>query len=168
MVGTMGLDIASLIEPIAEDATGPDPALHDGVYQALQQAIKGREGLDCFAASSSQLGRFETVCLATDANLETLADVWGVWIDQIHDRKPRCDIILDMDSSESPTRGQQEGSVWNGHFGCTCHHPLLVFNPSGDLERCWLRPGHVHIAEKGEAICQDHKHLPQDALEKSN
>jgi type VI secretion system protein ImpA len=43
MVGTMALDVASLIEPIAEDApTGQDPALHDGVYQALQQAIKGR------------------------------------------------------------------------------------------------------------------------------
>ena len=43
MVGTMALDIASLIEPVAEgDPTGQDPALHDGVYQALQQAIKGR------------------------------------------------------------------------------------------------------------------------------
>jgi type VI secretion system protein ImpA len=43
MVGTMGLNLASLVEPIAEDApTGQDPALHDGVYQALQQAIKGR------------------------------------------------------------------------------------------------------------------------------
>jgi hypothetical protein len=25
---------------------------------------------------------------------------------------------------ESPTHGEQEGSVWNGHFGCTCYHPL--------------------------------------------
>jgi Transposase DDE domain group 1 len=33
--------------------------------------------------------------------------------------------ILDMDSSESPTHGEQEGSVWNGHFGCTCYHPLF-------------------------------------------
>jgi type VI secretion system protein ImpA len=37
------LDIASLVEPIAEEApTGHDPALHDSVYQALQQTIKGR------------------------------------------------------------------------------------------------------------------------------
>jgi type VI secretion system protein ImpA len=42
-VETMALDVASLVEPIAEDApTGQDPAMHDGVYQALQQAIKGR------------------------------------------------------------------------------------------------------------------------------
>ena len=35
-------------------------------------------------------------------------------------------LILDMDSSESPTHGQQEGSAWNGHFGCTCYHPLRL------------------------------------------
>jgi hypothetical protein len=32
-----------------------------------------------------------------------------------------------MDSSESPTRGEQEGSACNGHFGCTCYHPLFLF-----------------------------------------
>ena len=49
-----------------------------------------------------------------------------------------------MDSSESPTHGEQEGSAYNGHFGCTCYHPLFVFNQFGDLERCALRPGNVH------------------------
>jgi UDP-3-O-[3-hydroxymyristoyl] glucosamine N-acyltransferase, LpxD/Transposase DDE domain group 1 len=37
-------------------------------------------------------------------------------------------IVLDMDSSESPTYGEQEGSAYNGHFGCTCYHPLFMFN----------------------------------------
>ena len=27
-------------------------------------------------------------------------------------------------------------SVWNGHYACTCYHPLFVFNQFGDLERC--------------------------------
>jgi hypothetical protein len=31
-------------------------------------------------------------------------------------------------------------SVWNGHYACTCYHPLFVFNQFGDLERCALRP----------------------------
>ena len=51
-----------------------------------------------------------------------------------------------MDSSESPTYGEQEGSAYNGHFGCTCYHPLFIFNQFGDLERCMLRPGNVHSA----------------------
>jgi DDE family transposase len=45
-----------------------------------------------------------------------------------------------MDSSVSPTHGEQEMSVWNGHYECACYHPLFVFNQYGDLERCALRP----------------------------
>jgi hypothetical protein len=26
--------------------------------------------------------------------------------------------------------------LWNGHYACTCYHPLFVFNHFGDLERC--------------------------------
>jgi Transposase DDE domain group 1 len=111
------------------------------------RAIVGREGLDRAAASSTQMGRFETEWLATEANVKALTDLSGAWIDRVHERKPPRTIILDMDSSESPTHGEQEGAVWNGHFGCTCYHPLFVFNQFGDLERCRLRPGNVHSAE---------------------
>src|ERR671918_1242658 len=111
------------------------------------RAIVGREGIDRPAASTSQMGRFETEWLATEANLAALADLSGNWIDRVHERRPPDGIVLDMDSSESPTHGQQEGSAWNGHFGCTCYHPLFVFNQYGDLERCLLRAGHVHSAE---------------------
>src|SRR5262245_28989602 len=55
--------------------------------------------------------------------------------------------VFDMDSSVSPTHGEQENSVWNGHYACTCYHPLFVFNQFGDLERCALRPGNVHSAD---------------------
>ena len=37
--------------------------------------------------------------------------------------------------------------MWNGHYACTCYHPLFVFNQFGDLERCTLRPGNVHSAD---------------------
>jgi len=47
----------------------------------------------------------------------------------------------------TPTHGEQEMSVWNGHYACTCYHPLFVFNQFGDLERCALRPGNVHSAD---------------------
>jgi hypothetical protein len=55
--------------------------------------------------------------------------------------------VLDIDSSVSETHGAQEGSAYNGHFGCMCYHPLFVFNQFGDLERCALRPGNVHSAD---------------------
>ena len=44
----------------------------------------------------------------------------GQWIDTVHRRRPSGIVVLDMDSSESPTYGEQEGSAYNGHFGCTC------------------------------------------------
>ena len=103
-------------------------------------------------ASPSQMGRFETNWLARPENLATLTDLSGHWIDQVAKRRPRGRAVLDMDSSVSPTHGDQESSVWNGHFGCTCYHPLFVFNQDGDLERCALRPGNVHSADGWEAV----------------
>jgi hypothetical protein len=83
-------------------------------------------------ASPSQMGRFETRWL-TAPNLSTLADLSGKWIDRVHAHRPPRGILVDMDSSVSPTHGEQEMSVWNGHYECTCYHPLFVFNQFGDL-----------------------------------
>ncbi len=33
--------------------------------------------------------------------------------------------------TEIPVYGQQEKSAYNEHFGCTCYHPLLLFNRKG-------------------------------------
>jgi hypothetical protein len=57
-----------------------------------------------------------------------------------------------MDSSVSPTHGEQEMGVWNGHYSCTCYHPLFLFNQFGDLERCALRAGKVHSADGWEDV----------------
>src|SRR5712691_6425589 len=104
-----------------------DPAMR---WVVGDRAVTGR------AASASQMGRFETEWLARPENLTALADLPGQWIGKVHTRRPPKIIVLDMDSSESPTYGAQEGSAYNGHFGCTCYHPLFVFNQLGDLERC--------------------------------
>ena len=103
-------------------------------------------------ASPSQMGRFETNWLARPENLETLTDLSGHWIEQVAKHRSRKRIVLDMDSSVSPTHGDQESSVWNGHFSCTCYHPLFVFNQFGDLERCSLRPGNVHSADGWDGV----------------
>ena len=97
------------------------------------------------AASASQMGRFETEWLAGPENLAAL-HLPGQLIDAVHKRRQPRVVVLDMDSSESPTYGVQEGSAYNGHFGCTCYHPLFVFNQLGDLERRALRSGNVHSA----------------------
>jgi hypothetical protein len=107
------------------------------------RAIVGREGLDRLAASTSQMGRFETEWLATEANLAALADLSGAWIDRVHRRRPPDGIILDMDSSESPRarrgRGVQEANSkarpGTGLLRCThCYSMIPV------LRFCFLIP----------------------------
>jgi len=118
---------------------------------AIRWIVGGKASHGC-AASPSQMGRFETKWLAAGRNLSVLADLSGQWIDEIHARRPPRGILLDMDSSVSPTHGEQEMSTWNGHYGCTCYHPLFLFNQFGDLERCALRPGNVHSADGWEGV----------------
>src|SRR5208282_1841275 len=112
---------------------------------AMRWIVGGRAVHDC-AASASQMGRFETEWLTSGGNLVALADLSGHWIDRVHTGQPPRTIVLDMDSSVSPTYGDQEGTAYNGHFACTCYYPLFVFNQFGDLERCALRSGNVHSA----------------------
>jgi len=133
-----------------EDVNDAERLRHD---PAKRWIVGGNVALSC-AASPSQMGRFEAQWLASDENLSTLIDLSGQWIDLVHNRRPPRGIVLDMDSSVSPTHGEQEMSVWNGHYQCTCYHPLFVFNQFGDLERCVLRPGNVHSADgwKGTLI----------------
>jgi hypothetical protein len=110
------------------------------------QAVVGRRALEKQAASTNTLGRFETEVLVTEENLRGLRQLNAEWIDRAMMRTAQRRIILDMDSSESPVYGEQEGAAYNGHFGCVCYHPLFVFNQFGDCEGAMLRPGNVHSA----------------------
>src|SRR3990170_5987316 len=90
------------------DRLGRDPAM---------RWIVGGRAVAKAAASTSQMGRFETEFLAADENLAALADLCGQWIDRVHERHRPKMVVLDMDSSVSTTYGDQEGTAYNGHFG---------------------------------------------------
>ena len=62
------------------DRLARDPAM---------RAIIGREGLDRPAASSSEMGRFETEWLATEVNLAALTALSGTWIDRVQTMLPQ-------------------------------------------------------------------------------
>ena len=110
-------------------------------------AIIGKKALEKNAAGSQTVSRFETETLATEENLSALASINHAWVGKAMRSTKAKKVILDMDSSESPVHGCQEGSAWNGHFNCTCHHPLFCFNRYGDCEGAHLRPGNVHSAD---------------------
>jgi hypothetical protein len=121
------------------------------VDPTMRQVVGGR-ATEHTAASTSQMGRFETEVLTQPSNLKALTNLSGKWIDRLRERQPMRELILDMDSSVSETYGEQEGTAFNGHFGCTCYHPLFCFNQFGDVEQSLLRDGNVHSAKDWQAV----------------
>src|SRR5262245_50624928 len=116
-------------------------------FDPAMRTVVGGRARDKTAASTSEVARFETETLTTRANLNRLMDHSGRWIDHAHQNRKLSKLVLDMDSSVSETYGHQQGSAFNGHFGCTCYHPLFVFNQFGDLERVMLRRRNHHSAK---------------------
>lgn len=62
-------------------------------------------------------------------------------------------IVLDLDSTDDPTHGEQEGSAYHGYFRQHMYHPLLVFDgESGQFITAILRPGTAHAGHGALAI----------------
>lgn len=123
------------------------------VDPAMRQVVGGR-AKDHQAASTSQMGRFETEILTAGRNRKALMNLSGMWIDRVRHRRALDKLILDLDSSVSETYGRQEGSAYNGHFECTCYHPIFCFNHLGDLERALLRNGNVASADDWRSVLE--------------
>jgi len=118
------------------------------------RVVVGWQGSDRNAASTNTVSRFETETLTQEDNLQGLARMNPQWVEDAMAHTPHQRVILNMDSSESPVHGQQEGAAYNGHFECVCYHPLFLFNQFGDCEGATLRPGNVHSAEGWQMLLE--------------
>jgi hypothetical protein len=62
-------------------------------------------------------------------------------------------VLLDLDGTDDPTHGQQEGTAYHGYFRQHMYHPLLVFDgDTNQLVTAVLRPGNAHGARGAVAI----------------
>ena len=102
------------------------------------------------AALTSRLQTFETEMLAEEEYFAGLARINRELIGKAEAVDSPQRVVLDMDSTEIPVYGEQEQSVYNGHFESTCYHPLLLFNRDGDCLAAKLRAGNVHSADGWE------------------
>ena len=80
------------------------------------------------AALTSTLHWFETELLTKEENLIGLMALNRETLGQAESLDSSSRVVLDMDSSESPVHGEQEGSAYHGHFESVCYHPLVLFN----------------------------------------
>lgn len=62
-------------------------------------------------------------------------------------------VLLDFDSTDDPTHGEQEGSYYHGYYEQHMYHPLLVFDgDTNQLVTAVLRPGNTHASRGAVAI----------------
>ena len=132
-------------------------------YQDLNDAVQvsadptfrllgSKKNWDRGGALTSRLQSFEAELLASKENLLGLMRVNRELVAQAETENDSGRVVLDMDSTESPVHGQQEGSAYNGHFGSVCYHPLLLFNQHGDCLAAKLRSGNVSSAEDWDQL----------------
>ena len=122
-----------------EDANDADRLRHDPTLQ-----IVADQKLGVALGSQPTLSRWENAPSArelarwNDRLCEQFIRVCG---DQV---RQRGEILLDVDSTDDPTHGQQQLSFFNGGYGQHMYHPMLVFERhTGCLLAARLRPGNA-------------------------
>jgi hypothetical protein len=62
-------------------------------------------------------------------------------------------IVLDLDGTDDPAHGKQEGVAYHGYYDQYMYHPLLVFDgETGQLITAILRPGTCHASRGARAV----------------
>jgi hypothetical protein len=80
-------------------------------------------------------------------------------------RKAPKEIIVDLDATDDPLHGHQEGRFFHGYYDCYCYLPLYMF--CGDkllvakLRTANLDPGHESLPEVVRVIQQIRAHWPK-------
>ena len=105
----------------------------------LFHVLAGREDLDRELAGKSTLNRME---LGTgEKNRYKKITFWKQGIDELlvnvfveSQEKAPEEIILDVDSTDLPLHGQQEGRFFHGYYDSYCYLPLYIF--CGDQVLC--------------------------------
>jgi hypothetical protein len=62
-------------------------------------------------------------------------------------------ILIDLDGTDDPAHGQQEGVGYHGYYRQHMYHPLLVFDgESGHLITALLRAGNAHASRSAVSV----------------
>jgi len=120
-----------------EDVNDADRLRHDPAFQILADQPLGEP-----LGSQPTLSRWENAPTAReliglqDALLDWFVKVCGKQV------RKRGEILLDIDSTDDPTHGQQQLSFFNAAYGQHMYHPLLIFERhTGCLLAARLRRG---------------------------
>jgi Transposase DDE domain group 1 len=109
-------------------------------------------------ASQPTLSRLENAVNARTC-YRLAAALVGIYLqerEQLSQRQrggPPTHILLDLDGTDDPTHGEQEGSAYHGYYRQHMYHPLLIFDgETNHLVTAVLRPGTVHASRGVVAV----------------
>jgi hypothetical protein len=115
-----------------EDIVDHDQLRHDPVLAALAGKLTARRKNCAPLAGKSTLNRLEHAPLAPSRYHKighNVAAIEGLFVDlfvEAH-KTPPTEIILDLDATDDPLHGHQEGRFFHGYYDCYCYLPLYVF-----------------------------------------
>jgi hypothetical protein len=131
-VGTMVTQRVLGIALGYEDLIDHDELRHDPVLAVLAGKLEahrsdcaplaGKSTLNRLELSRPEPTRYHKVSHDPTAIERLLVDVFL----EAHQRAPE-QIILDLDATDDPLHGQQEGRFFHGYYDCYCYLPLYVF-----------------------------------------
>jgi hypothetical protein len=115
-----------------EDLNDHDELRHDPMMAVLAGKLEARRD-DCApVAGKSTLNRLELSRLEPSRYHKISHNpvaIRGLMVDlflEAHDRAP-SEIVLDLDATDDPVHGEQEGRFFHGYYDCYCYLPLYVF-----------------------------------------
>ena len=115
-----------------EDLNDHDELRHDPMMAVLAGKLEARRA-DCApVAGKSTLNRLERSLLSSTRyhkishNPVAIRNLFVDLFLEAHERAPE-QIILDLDATDDPVHGEQEGRFFHGYYDCYCYLPLYVF-----------------------------------------
>src|ERR671928_606105 len=116
-----------------EDLVDHDQLRHDPALALLAGKLTARRS-DCAPlAGKSTLNRLEHAPAAAPTRYHKIghdpAAIERLFVDLFLDAHPRApqQITLDLDATDDPIHGHQEGRFFHGYYDCYCYLPLYIF-----------------------------------------
>jgi hypothetical protein len=130
-----------------EDLNDHDELRHDPIMAVLAGKLKASRRRCAPVAGKSTLNRLE---LSRDVTTRyhrighdplAIEEFLVTLFVEAHTAAPK-EIILDLDATDDPLHGEQEGRFFHGYYGCYCYLPLYVFC-GRQLLAAKLRPANI-------------------------
>jgi len=128
--------IAQRVTAIAlgyEDVDDHDTLRHDPVLALLSESLTPRRSNCAPLAGKSTLNRLEHAPVGEPTRYHRIGHdrqaIEALFVDlfvEAHD-KPPSRIVVDLDATDDPLHGHQEGRFFHGYYGCYCYLPLYIF-----------------------------------------